>query len=222
MTNAMTDVKRKDQDRPISRRERARATRLRIMQAAYTLFCERGYAGTTMADVAILAGVAVQTVYFTFHTKVDLLNSAYSLAVLGEQDPAPPESQPWYAAARDEPDVAAALRSLVAGAGWIVARAAPLDTVVRAAGSHDPEAAAVWAHHEQLRVDGYRRMVGLIQQKAPLRAGMTEDRATDLLLFYLGPLTYAGLVMDRGWSHDDWVDWVVATVLEQLLGVGTG
>ena len=61
----MTPVKRPIADKQ-TRSERARATRLRITKAAYTLFCERGYSGTTMADVADAAGVAVQTVYSFF------------------------------------------------------------------------------------------------------------------------------------------------------------
>lgn len=207
---------------PPTRRERARATRLRVMRAAYTLFCEGGYAGTTMADVAEAAGVAVQTVYFTFHTKHELLGSAYELAVLGEADPLPPERQAWHLAAAAEPDVTRALRLLVAGVGEIVARAAPLDTVVRAAGSRDPEALAVWTHHEDLREAGYRGMVEMLRAKAPLRDGLTVDRATDLLLFHLGPHAYVGLVMDRGWSHGEWLDWTAAALLAQLFGVRSG
>lgn len=213
MTSAMADVKPPDHAKP-TRRERARATRLRITRAAYARFRERGYAGTTMADVAESAGVAVQTVYFVFHTKTELLSGAYELAVLGEDDPQPPELQAWYLAAAAEPDIGAALSSVVRGVGEIIRRAAPLDTVVRAAGSHDPEAAAVWEHHEQLRIHGYGRIVAVLAKKAPLRPGVTLGRATDLFLFYLGPLAYVGLVMDRGWSYDDWLEWTVATLLE--------
>src|SRR5450759_2514236 len=213
MTSAMPDVKPPDHAKP-TRRERARATRLRITRAAYARFCERGYAGTTMADVAASAGVAVQTVYFVFHTKTELLSGAYELAVLGEDHPQPPELQPWYLAAAAEPDIGAALSTVVRGAGEIIRRAAPLDTVVRAAASHDPEAAAVWEYHERLRIDGYRRIVAVLANKAPLRPGVTLDRATDLFPFYLGPLAFVGLVMDRGWSYDDWLEWTVATLLE--------
>jgi AcrR family transcriptional regulator len=51
-----------------TRHERAPATRQRITRVAYALFSERGYAETTMAEIAEAAGVAVQTVYFAFHT----------------------------------------------------------------------------------------------------------------------------------------------------------
>jgi AcrR family transcriptional regulator len=173
-----------------------------------------------MADVAQAAGVAVQTVYFTFHTKSELLSGAYELAVLGELDPLPPGQQPWYVAASGERDVHQALRVLVGGVGEIVRRAAPLDSVVRASGSHDPEAAAIRAFHERLRVDGYRGMVEMLQAKLPLRAGLTLERATELILFYLGPHAFIGLVTDGGWAYDDWLDWTVGTIYEQCFGIG--
>ena len=63
-----------------SRRDRARATRLRILTSAQALFIERGYAATTMEDIAAAAGVAVQTVYYTFRTKALLLREVVELA----------------------------------------------------------------------------------------------------------------------------------------------
>ena len=231
-THEMAEVKtrkRGDATRPAStqsrartskptRRERAQATRARIIRAAYARFCEQGYAGTTMADVAGLAGVAVQTVYFTFHTKAELLGGAYDFAVLGENDPKPPPMQPWYSAAAAEPDAHRALRLLASGVGAIIGRAAPLETVVRATAASDPEAAAVWGHHERLRVDGYRGMVELLAAKAPLVDGLTLDRATDLFLLYFGPLPYRGLVVDRGWSETAWLEWATEAADRELFG----
>ena len=74
----------------LSRRDRADATRLRIVKAAYDLFCERGYAGTMLADVAQRSGVAVATVRFVFHTKAELLSRVFDFAVMGEDGPLPP------------------------------------------------------------------------------------------------------------------------------------
>src|SRR5215212_4134429 len=133
---------------PTSRRDRARATRLRMTKAAYTLFCERGYAGTTMIDIAAAAGVAVQTVYFIFHTKSELLSRTYDFAVLGEAEPLPPEQQPWFAKMIAEPETEKALRHVAAGIGEILARAAPLDLVVLASAAGDPDTARVRAFHE--------------------------------------------------------------------------
>lgn len=202
--------------RIVTRRDRARATRLRITKAAYTLFCERGYAGTTMADIAEAAGVAVQTVYFVFHTKGELLSRTYDFAVLGEDEPLPPEQQPWYAQMTAEPDVTKALAHVVQGIGAILVRATPLDTVVRASAAGDPDAARVRAFHERWRADGYRAVLETLRTKSDLRAGVNPERATHLLLLYVGMDMYRVLVHDFGWTHEDWVAWTVATLAEQV------
>ena len=211
----MSAVKGSAGPRP-TRRERAQATRLRITKAAYTLFCERGFSGTTMADVAEAAGVAVQTVYFVFHTKGELLSRAYDFAVLGEVEPTPPEMQPWYREMVVEPDVTKALRHMVRGVGAILVRATPLDTVVRASAGSDPEAARVRAFHERWRAEGYGSMLEVLRQKADLRDSVTAERATQMVLLYVGMDLYRVLVHDFGWSHDDWMDWTVATLSEQV------
>jgi AcrR family transcriptional regulator len=211
----MTAVKRHARSE-LTRRDRARATRLRITKAAYALFCERGYTGTTMSDVADAAGVAVQTVYFTFHTKSELLSRAYDFAVLGEGDPVPPDKAAWYRKMTDEPDVTDALRHAVVGIGQIMTRATPLDTVVRAGAGSDPDIAAVRKFHESWRAQGYRAIVEILATKSVLRVGVSRERAADLLLLYLGMDVYRVLVLDFGWAHQDWIDWTVATVDEQL------
>jgi hypothetical protein len=57
VVSAMKTVKGQLPQRP-SRRERARATQWRMIKAAYRRFCDQGYAGTTMAQIADDAGVA--------------------------------------------------------------------------------------------------------------------------------------------------------------------
>lgn len=54
-------------------RERTKARRrTAILRAAYTLFAERGYAETTVADIAAAAEVAPRTVALYFPTKQDI------------------------------------------------------------------------------------------------------------------------------------------------------
>lgn len=217
----MVAVKRSGSPK-LSRRERAKATQWRVVKAAYTLFCERGYAGTTMAQIAEAAEVAVQTVYFTFHTKAALLSRAYDFAVMGEDEPLDPQKQPWYVAMTAEPDVTEALRHVVTGLGEITRRVTPLYLVARTAADGDPDTARVMAFHERWRADGYRRMLELLSAKSEFRSGLSLARATDLLLLFAGMDTYHVLVGTRGWSHEQWVDWTVATVAEQLFGRGDG
>jgi AcrR family transcriptional regulator len=217
VTPAVSAVKRSAQAK-LSRRERAKATRWRIVKAAYTLFCERGYAGTTMAQIAEAAGVAVQTVYFTFHTKSTLLSRAYDFAVMGEDEPLAPDKQPWFGAMTAEPNLAKAVRHVVSGAGEITRRVTPLYRVARVAADGDPDTARVMVFHERWRTDGYRSVLELLVTKAKLRQGLSLERATDLLLLFVGPDVYQVLVGGHGWSHEEWVDWTVSTVVEQVFG----
>jgi TetR/AcrR family transcriptional regulator of autoinduction and epiphytic fitness len=72
--------------------------------------------------------------------------------------------------------------------------------------------------HERWRAEGYRELVEVLATKAELRPGLSLERATDLLLLFAGMDVYRVLVDARGWSHDEWVDWTVATLVEQLFG----
>ena len=211
----MEPVKSSTQSGPSGRR-RARATRSRITKAAAELFAERGYVGTTMADIAAAAGVAVQTVYFVFHTKAEVLDSAYGLAVMGEDDPAVPQDQAWYRQALAEPDVSIAVQLVVDGLSEILRRVAPLDFAVRTAAAADPEASAFLARNEGMRADGYREMVAFLSRKRPLRENVTSARATDLMLFLAGPGAYRALVLERGWTHAEWVAWTSGALAQQL------
>jgi AcrR family transcriptional regulator len=195
------------------------------VKAAFALFCEHGYTGTTMAHIAEAAGVAVQTVYFTFHTKAAVLSRAYDFAVMGDEEGQVPWEQPWYREMAAEPDVVEALGHLVAGVGDITRRLTPLYVVASGSAVSDPEVAEVVDRHERWRVDGYRGMVEILSAKTPLRADLTPKLANDLLLLYAGMDVYHALVEVTGWSHEDWIAWTQATLAYELFGIerlGTG
>ena len=202
----------------LSRRGRAKATHWRIVKAAYQLFCAQGYAGTTMTQIAEVAGVAVQSVYFTFHTKAALLSRAYDFAVMGEEEPQIPQLQAWYQAMTAEPDVTRALRHFVTGVGEITRRVTPLALAAQVAADGDPDTARVMAFHDGMQADAYREVVQLLSAKAELRPGLSLEHGTDLLLLYAGTDVYHVMVEMRGWSHDEFLSWTVVALADQLFG----
>lgn len=188
-----------------------------MLRAAHELFAEHGYAGTRMADVAAAAGVAVQTVYFTFHTKSELLQACFDRAVLGEDDPRPPPLQPWYGEMLAAPTGAEALRHFAAGNGSILVRVGRLASVVASA-KHQAEAVAVHERSEGLRRDGYRDAVEHLAERFGLAEGLEIEPATDILLTLGGPAVYVSLVVDYGWSQEAYVNWVTSAAASTLLG----
>jgi AcrR family transcriptional regulator len=114
----MADVK------PATRKARAAATRQRIIESAHRLFLEQGYAATTMPAVAAASGVAVQTVYFIFRTKGDLLHAVFERVVLGPAG-VPPHLMPWWPAADDGHKIEESVRRFTGGTAELLTRAAP-------------------------------------------------------------------------------------------------
>jgi AcrR family transcriptional regulator len=201
----------------LSRAEKAAQTRERMLAAAYDEFCERGFRSTTMDAVAQRAGVAVQTLYFTFHTKDALLQELLDRAVLGD-DPTPPPLQDWYQAALVEPDVVEALAHIVAGSSTICGRVAPLMPVFHAV-AQEP-AGRVFRQGEDLRrTDFAGPLIDALRSKAPLRHGVTRQHAVDLLFVILGPETYHSFVLGSAWPPDEFVRWATQMLARDLFGV---
>jgi len=193
------------------RKERAQATRRRMVEAAYKLFSERGW-GVPLTEIAAEAGVAVQTIYFTFHTKVALLQSALQLAVLGDELPLAPHERPWFHAMAADPDAGKAIGMIVENTFPIFGRVGPLTGVFRSA---DAEVAALWAHSEELRLDGYRKLLDAVAKKAKLK--VDRKQAVDVLFVMLSPDVYWSFVSERGWPPDLWRRWTTEMLIQSLL-----
>jgi len=196
----MSDVK-------TPRREKAEATRQRILEAAQSEFTEKGYYGATMASIAERAKVASQTVYFVFHTKARIISALIDRLVIGTEPPQIPQETAWWSAMRDEPDATEALRHFIRGACPLFARASAVAEVLRAAALTDPEVHEVYAHHEQLRETGFAEVIDVIAAKGALRPGLNRERATDVLLTVLSDSTYHLLTAERGWTEEWFAQW---------------
>ena len=205
----MTTVKR------VSRQERAAATRRRMLDAAYDLFCAQGFRATTMDAIADRAGVAVQTLYFTFHTKDALLQELHNRTVLGEEG-TPPPRQEWHLAAMAEPDARRAVAIAVEGISTILQKVAPMMPVFHTVSAD--AAGEVFRNGEQRRRDGYRVLADDLVTKSPLAPGMTSDRVSDLLFVLLGPETYRSFVIELGWTREQWTDWTTSALVRDIFG----
>ena len=147
--------------RPVaSRAERALATRRRMLTSARDLFVQQGYAATTVEQIAADAGVAVQTVYYTFRTKGLLLRELVEVTAAGEEPAAPVMERAW---AREMLSATSAQRVLalaVEHGTAIYERVAALWPAVAASAASDPDVAGYWLGVGAGRRDGQRRMVG--------------------------------------------------------------
>jgi AcrR family transcriptional regulator len=202
---------------PITRAEKARRTRQRMLDAAARLFTERGWTRTTVEDVARAAEVGVQTVYFTFGNKRALLKEVLDVAVAGDTDPVATLDRPWAREVLAEPDPAAQLARQAAGARRVLERAAPVLEVVRTAAAAEPELAGLWRLNREQRHTVQLRFAEALVAKTALRDGHDAASAADIALTILGPETYDLLVTGRGWAADRWERWAADALVRQLL-----
>jgi AcrR family transcriptional regulator len=208
----MTDAKRTY--RSALRAEQASRTRRMVIDAAATCFLRDGYAATTMKAIAAEAGVSLQTV-FAQGSKAALLLAVVDRGVAGDDgDEALVEREPIRAflAARGKAEKLAAMRVLVLR--FLPSSEAPL-RVFRDAAAVDPELATAWAEYERRRYSDALVMIGSMAHL--LRAGLTVERATDIYWATLSIETAHNLRHARGWSLDEYADWVVDTTDRLLL-----
>jgi AcrR family transcriptional regulator len=186
-----------------------------MVEAAYRLGAERGYAATTMADIAAEANVAVQTVYFTYHTKLSLFKDAFDFAVVGSHDLTDPDRQPWFQAVHDEPDLSRALGLLVDQITVISRRVLPLAEAFRSLGN-EPEAQAFYRDRARMRHEGFARILSVLEAKRALRPSLEPAAALDVFFALLSPELYQALVIGLGWPDERWRSWITTTLEESV------
>lgn len=206
--------------RPNVRADRARANRRRMRDVALALFADQGYAATSMQAVADEAGVAVQTLYFTFGTKRGLLSEILDVAVAGDDEPVPTLERPAVLAALADPDPRGQLRAQARLAREIYERVAPVLHVVASAAAADPDIAELWEINNAQRAVVQERFAVALAAKSPLREGLDAASATDIALALQTPEIYQYLTRRRGWSPQRWEQWTAGVLIRDLLPAG--
>jgi TetR/AcrR family transcriptional regulator, regulator of autoinduction and epiphytic fitness len=193
------------------RQEQASATRRRILGAARRLFAAQGYTTVTMRDVAAEAGVAVQTVYVTFGTKLSLAQGIVDSAMeeIGRDRQALVER----AQAALTPEVV--LRTVAAIARHAYERYADVFLFLREAG--DPRLVAEATRFDGFRLEGQGPAIQALAQRGALRRTLDDRRAADLLWAISSPELYALLVHRRGWDPEQWQQMLGDTLVRVLL-----
>ena len=203
--------------RGAKRREQALATRRRIVDSAYQLFCEYGYSATTVEMIASAAGVALQTVHYVFRTKGALLQEVVEVAAAGTHDPPPVMQRQWIREALSASDGRRTVALGVEHGVDIYVRVAPLNHAIHAAASIEPDIEAYLRSITAARRGGMSRLIAALAGNERLRPGLTTERATDVMFVLHSHETYLGLVHDAQWSLEEYKAWLYETLCEQLL-----
>lgn len=200
-----------------TRKQQARQTRERILQAAGDLFAEQGYPATTMAQIARRAEVSLDTVYAAVGAKPALFRELVEAAISGTAQAVPAEQREYVRAIRMEPDPEAKLRIYAAALRQIHARLAPLLSVVQAAASQSPEIADLWHSIAERRSANMRLFAADLAATGRLRPDVDVDSAADVIWATNSAEFYLLLVHDRGWSPQRFESWLADSWSRLLL-----
>ncbi|WP_040164365.1 TetR/AcrR family transcriptional regulator [Microbacterium gorillae] len=187
------------------RDEQAAQTRLRILEAAATVFAARGYSAATMPAIATEAGVSTESVKAA-GTKAELLVASFELAFTGTEG-------------------ADSLADTLTGTGVIDLPADTfLPTLVDRIADANARGHGLWSVlvgaglSDALVADALSRILGrrhqdfdrLVHELTARGAAPTDPAAAAAeLSFTLSPEGYQQLVIQSGWTEDRYRAWII-------------
>jgi AcrR family transcriptional regulator len=190
------------------RRAQTEATRQRILETARDLVVDRGYRGTTIAELARRSEVHVDTIYELVGRKPVILRELVERAISGTDRPLDPIERDYVQQITAEPDAGRKLDLYAAAMRRILARLAPLFLALRDASATDPEAAQVWSQISERRAANMRLLAADLLATGQLRDDLTVDEVADTIWATNSPDLHRLLVEDRGWSPDHYQEWL--------------
>ncbi|OEJ29781.1 hypothetical protein AR457_29480 [Streptomyces agglomeratus] len=205
-------------NKPPARRLKAQQTRNRMLDTAMRLFVEHGYGATTIESIAREAGVAVQTIYFSFGSKQRILKELIDVHIAGDEDPVPTLERPQVVEALAAENPREQLRLQVRLTRLVFERVGPLLEVLRNAATTSGDGAELWEANKRQRLIVQRRFVESLAGKHALPDGLAVERAVDISYVLLGPELYHLLVSERGWTPEEWEQWVYDSHCHHLIG----
>jgi AcrR family transcriptional regulator len=192
--------------------------RRRVIDAAGRLFLERGYGGTSIADIAREAGVSTPTVYAQFESKAGILARLIDVAVAGDDEET--------GLARDRPayahlfapglDARARIRAVAQVSVVLHRRGARLVGLVASVAGSDAAVGALHARLEAARADDALAVARLFDP-AELRPGLDHADVARIIGAVAGVPVYLMLAEAEGLSDTAYGAWLDRCLTHLLL-----
>lgn len=180
-------------------------TREQILDAAWKRVVEHGPAAISVKDIAAEAGVSRQLVYFHYGNRAGLLT-----AMARHRD-----NQSGFAAAiadSHETDPIIAIEHVLRAWCAYLPEILPVARALEAALITGDEGGAAWRD----RMGELHAVFRAAIRRIELSPGWTPETAADWVWARLQPSAYAHLVEERGWTHDQFTEWSVESLMSEL------
>jgi AcrR family transcriptional regulator len=196
---------------------RTRLARAAVVQAARTLFLQRGYAATTIGAISDASDVPPATVYRLFSSKLGILKALLDASITGDDQAAPLQDRASARALLADADPVRQLSGFAGICRQINARSAPAYQVLLSAAGTAPEAAALLSEYTRQRQEGQGQIARSLARSGALRPELKQRDAADIIHALMSPEVYRLLVGDRGWPPGRYEQWLKGVLIAQLL-----
>jgi AcrR family transcriptional regulator len=170
----------------------------------------------TVAEIASRAGVAIQTVYSSAGGKADILHELVDEAITSAG------AAETVAAVRRSTDLATGLRMIGHSTRMGNERLADAVNVIYSAMTAHEDAERLWQENTKEYRASLQEAAAHFAAIGALGAGLTVDRAADMLWFCFGLGAWRCLIKESGWSWDQAEDWLTRQAERMLAGGITG
>ena len=199
------------------RQAQARETKLKITEAARTLFEAQGYSGATIESIASEAGVAKETIYSIFKNKRNILAFLLDISVGGDDQPIRVMERPGPQAVMHDTDQRRQIITFAQTIGETLTRATPVIEVMRMAAKTEPKIDERMQHLHEERRDNLTDFVHHVAANGPLRNEMDEAYAGETVWALTSPELFSLLTRRLGWSKENYTEWLADTLQRFLL-----
>jgi AcrR family transcriptional regulator len=214
----MANVKRARRYSSPVRDEQAARTRARILDAASQLFLERGYARSTMKDIADLAGVARDTVHAVYGSKARILTALIDLRLVPDGSVANATQRADAQAVKQEVDQRRQIELFSDFIAGISTQLRPVFEILRTASAVEPEMASVFEEMNRYRMINMQTYAKWIAARGPLR--VSTKRAGEIIWALASPDVGRMLCDELGWTEAQHARWLTDTLTRSLLPDG--
>lgn len=193
------------------RAQRRAETERRLVESATSLFVERGYAATTLADVAEHAGIAPRTLYLHFPTKAELLLRCIGIAIAGDAEPIALAERPAMTEAMTAPTFDERVHLMASLTASLMERTGPLLEVAFQAAPSEPSLAAAATAGRAATRRTLREFWHRIHDDGLLPPATDLQWLTETATLVAHAETYVLIGKTTGWDGDTYRDWLVTT-----------
>lgn len=164
-----------------------------------------------MAAIAAEAGVAVQSLYLSFGSKLGVLKAALDVAIVGDEEAIPLLERNWVQSLIALPDGPQAVRLFVHEVRLIFTRTYPIYAALRAAAASD--AGELLVQDKRDRRAGVGVIASHLSHKPGFTPDLTVELAADVIYGLASEDHYGLLVADCGWTPEAWEQWCAGALV---------